>query len=80
MSSAVAGIVDADYRMDGKKQLICVSVDGEVRGYDPVVGKAAESVLSSDKAQVHNRRMLIFSHAIVEILLLSSMLFNKWIY
>uniref|UniRef100_H2YY39 BBSome complex member BBS2 n=1 Tax=Ciona savignyi TaxID=51511 RepID=H2YY39_CIOSA len=33
MTSAVAGIVDADYRLDGKNQLICCSVDGEVRGY-----------------------------------------------
>ncbi|XP_078490240.1 BBSome complex member BBS2-like [Ciona intestinalis] len=33
LTSAVAGIVDADYRLDGKNQLICCSVDGEVRGY-----------------------------------------------
>ncbi|XP_076802841.1 BBSome complex member BBS2-like [Clavelina lepadiformis] len=33
MTSAVAGMVDADYRLDGKDQLICCSVDGEVRGY-----------------------------------------------
>lgn len=29
MSSAVAGIVKGDYRMDGKEELICCSVDGE---------------------------------------------------
>lgn len=28
-SSAVAGVVEGDYRMDGHVQLICCSVDGE---------------------------------------------------
>ncbi|ELW66176.1 Bardet-Biedl syndrome 2 protein [Tupaia chinensis] len=34
-SSAVAGVVEGDYRMDGHIQLICCSVDGEIRGYLP---------------------------------------------
>ncbi|XP_003228629.2 Bardet-Biedl syndrome 2 protein [Anolis carolinensis] len=34
-ASSVAGIVEGDYRMDGNTQLICCSVDGEVRGYLP---------------------------------------------
>ncbi|ETE64406.1 Bardet-Biedl syndrome 2 protein-like protein, partial [Ophiophagus hannah] len=34
-ASSVAGIVQGDYRMDGSTQLICCSVDGEVRGYLP---------------------------------------------
>ncbi|XP_064385528.1 Bardet-Biedl syndrome 2 protein homolog isoform X2 [Halichondria panicea] len=34
-SSTVAGIVQADYRLDGKEELICCSVEGEVRGYLP---------------------------------------------
>ncbi|KAJ8398586.1 hypothetical protein AAFF_G00421140 [Aldrovandia affinis] len=34
-SSSVAGVVEADYRMDGQVQLICTSVEGEVRGYLP---------------------------------------------
>ncbi|KAJ6666204.1 hypothetical protein lerEdw1_001109 [Lerista edwardsae] len=34
-ASSVAGIVQGDYRMDGNTQLICCSVDGEVRGYLP---------------------------------------------
>ncbi|XP_053126918.1 Bardet-Biedl syndrome 2 protein isoform X2 [Hemicordylus capensis] len=34
-SSSIAGIVQGDYRMDGNTQLICCSVDGEVRGYLP---------------------------------------------
>lgn len=34
-SSAIAGVVEGDYRMDGHTQLICCSVDGEIRGYLP---------------------------------------------
>ncbi|KAJ8271906.1 hypothetical protein COCON_G00107650 [Conger conger] len=34
-SSSVAGVVEGDYRMDGQVQLICASVEGEVRGYLP---------------------------------------------
>lgn len=34
-SSSVAGLVEGDYRMDGQIQLICTSVEGEVRGYLP---------------------------------------------
>ncbi|XP_055409145.1 Bardet-Biedl syndrome 2 protein isoform X5 [Bubalus kerabau] len=34
-SSAIAGVVEGDYRMDGCQQLICCSVDGEIRGYLP---------------------------------------------
>ncbi|EPY77132.1 Bardet-Biedl syndrome 2 protein-like protein [Camelus ferus] len=34
-SSAIAGVVEGDYRMDGHVQLICCSVDGEIRGYLP---------------------------------------------
>ena len=29
LSSSVAGIVYGDYRLDGKEELICCSVDGE---------------------------------------------------
>lgn len=28
-SSSVAGVVEGDYRLDGQKQLICASVEGE---------------------------------------------------
>uniref|UniRef100_A0AAX7W6F7 Bardet-Biedl syndrome 2 protein homolog n=1 Tax=Astatotilapia calliptera TaxID=8154 RepID=A0AAX7W6F7_ASTCA len=34
-SSSVAGVVEGDYRLDGQKQLICTSTEGEVRGYLP---------------------------------------------
>jgi Bardet-Biedl syndrome 2 protein len=41
--SAVAGIVKADYRMTGKEELICCSIDGEVRGYSPSSAPPAHS-------------------------------------
>lgn len=28
-SSSVAGVVEGDYRLDGQKQLICTSIEGE---------------------------------------------------
>lgn len=34
-SAAIGGILEGDYRMDGKVELICCSVEGEVRGYLP---------------------------------------------
>nr|KAF6406153.1 Bardet-Biedl syndrome 2 [Molossus molossus] len=34
-SSAVAGVIEGDYLLDGHAQLICCSVDGEIRGYLP---------------------------------------------
>nr|XP_047128260.1 Bardet-Biedl syndrome 2 protein isoform X2 [Hydra vulgaris] len=37
LSSAIAGVLDADYRMDGKNQLIVCSMDGEVKGFVPVI-------------------------------------------
>ena len=48
-SSAVAAIVRADYRMDGKEEVICCGADGEVRGYLPAtednrIGNSAAEV------------------------------------
>ncbi|XP_059160639.1 Bardet-Biedl syndrome 2 protein homolog [Physella acuta] len=43
-SHSLAGIVQADYRMDSNsrsEQLMCVSVEGEVRGYNPAAGATA---------------------------------------
>lgn len=34
-SSAVAAIVVADYRMDGREEVICCAHSGDVRGYLP---------------------------------------------
>lgn len=32
-SSSVAGVVEGDYRLDGHKQLICTSIEGEGKLY-----------------------------------------------
>lgn len=55
MSSSVAGIVDADYRLDGRNQLICVSTDGNVKGYLPIEEKATEMLLQNAKSQVFDK-------------------------
>ncbi|XP_062997425.1 Bardet-Biedl syndrome 2 protein isoform X2 [Elgaria multicarinata webbii] len=51
-ASSVAGIVQGDYRMDGNTQLICCSVDGEVRGYLPgsqeMKGKLVDTSVDQD--------------------------------
>ncbi|XP_063169031.1 Bardet-Biedl syndrome 2 protein isoform X2 [Candoia aspera] len=51
-ASSVAGIVQGDYRMDGNTQLICCSVDGEVRGYLPgsqeMKGKLMDTSVEQD--------------------------------
>jgi Bardet-Biedl syndrome 2 protein len=39
----VAGICVADYRLDGKPQLMCVSTTGKVKGYSTFVGKDASA-------------------------------------
>lgn len=36
-SSSIAGVVEGDYRMDGKTQLICCSTDGEGKESLPCV-------------------------------------------
>ncbi|CAF0727330.1 unnamed protein product [Brachionus calyciflorus] len=36
MDHSIAGITNADYKMDGIDQLICCSTEGEVRGYKPM--------------------------------------------
>ncbi|KAM4614369.1 BBSome complex member BBS2 [Discoglossus pictus] len=50
-SSAVAGVVEGDYRMDGKTQLICCSIDGEVRGYLPSSQEAAGTLMDTSMDQ-----------------------------
>ncbi|XP_004913585.1 Bardet-Biedl syndrome 2 protein isoform X2 [Xenopus tropicalis] len=49
--SSVAGVVEGDYRMDGKTQLICCSIDGEVRGYLPTSQEAAGSLMDTSVEQ-----------------------------
>lgn len=38
LSSPVAALVTADYRMDGKEEIICCSADGEICGYFTATG------------------------------------------
>ncbi|XP_067090308.1 Bardet-Biedl syndrome 2 protein homolog [Osmerus mordax] len=50
-SSAVAGVVEGDYRMDGQIQLICTSVEGEVRGYLPASKELKGNLMDSSVEQ-----------------------------
>uniref|UniRef100_A0AAZ3RLV7 Bardet-Biedl syndrome 2 protein homolog n=1 Tax=Oncorhynchus tshawytscha TaxID=74940 RepID=A0AAZ3RLV7_ONCTS len=50
-SSSVAGVVEGDYRMDGQIQLICTSVEGEVRGYLPASKEMKGNLMDSSVEQ-----------------------------
>ncbi|XP_041745922.1 Bardet-Biedl syndrome 2 protein homolog isoform X2 [Coregonus clupeaformis] len=50
-SSSVAGVVEGDYRMDGQIQLICTSVEGEVRGYLPASKEMKGNLMDSSLEQ-----------------------------
>ncbi|XP_028665213.1 Bardet-Biedl syndrome 2 protein homolog [Erpetoichthys calabaricus] len=50
-ASSVAGIVEGDYRMDGQSQLICTSVEGEVRGYLPASKEMRGNLLDASVEQ-----------------------------
>eukprot|EP00794_Sanderia_malayensis_P016830 gene16830-18528_t len=51
LGAAIAGIVDADYRMDGKQQLVVCSMDGEVRGYLPSSAESKSVALGINAEQ-----------------------------
>ncbi|GFO26805.1 Bardet-Biedl syndrome 2 protein homolog [Plakobranchus ocellatus] len=55
LSQAVAGIVQADYRMDSSAktgdQLMFVSIDGEVRGYNPASGGPGSTLMDANVEQ-----------------------------
>uniref|UniRef100_A0A8C4PWL5 Bardet-Biedl syndrome 2 n=1 Tax=Eptatretus burgeri TaxID=7764 RepID=A0A8C4PWL5_EPTBU len=55
--ASVAGIVEGDYRMDGKLQLICCSMDGEVRGYLPRGSEPCDNLIDG-QAELENLREL----------------------
>ena len=40
LPSSISAVLHADYRLDGQEEIICCSVDGEVRGFLPVEGGA----------------------------------------
>ncbi|RXN18279.1 Bardet-Biedl syndrome 2 [Labeo rohita] len=74
-SSSVAGVVEGDYRMDGQIQLICTSVEGEVRGYLPaskeMKGNLMDASVEQDlirelSQQTIIRAVLIFAEGIFE--------------
>ncbi|KAG8510037.1 Bardet-Biedl syndrome 2 protein [Galemys pyrenaicus] len=50
-SSSIAGVVEGDYRMDGRVQLICCSVDGEVRGYLPGTAEMRGNLMDTSVEQ-----------------------------
>ncbi|XP_072403791.1 BBSome complex member BBS2 [Chiloscyllium punctatum] len=50
-TSSVAGIVEEDYRMDGQSQLICCSVEGEVRGYLPADREMRGNLMDTNAEQ-----------------------------
>uniref|UniRef100_A0A3Q3J768 BBSome complex member BBS2 n=1 Tax=Monopterus albus TaxID=43700 RepID=A0A3Q3J768_MONAL len=51
LSSSVAGVVEGDYRLDGQKQLICASIEGEVRGYLPASKDLKGNLMDSSAEQ-----------------------------
>ncbi|CAL4122242.1 unnamed protein product, partial [Meganyctiphanes norvegica] len=64
-SSTVAGIVEGDYRMDGKNQLICCSVDGEVRGYQSSTPETRYSMLDVNIEQETIRELSQRRHTLL---------------
>ncbi|CAH1270190.1 BBS2 [Branchiostoma lanceolatum] len=50
-SVSLAGIVEGDYRMDGKTELICCAVDGEVRGYLPATREMKGNLMDTNTEQ-----------------------------
>lgn len=50
-TNAVAGVVQGDYRQDGRQQLICVSVEGEVRGYNPASEEMRGNLMDTNMEQ-----------------------------
>ncbi|KAF1795309.1 Ciliary BBSome complex subunit 2, C-terminal domain [Phytophthora cactorum] len=61
LKSPVAALVTADYRMDGKEEIICCSADGEIRGYFTATGDfpapGASSTGTNDKASQEEKEV-----------------------
>ncbi|KAL7693350.1 putative bardet-Biedl syndrome 2 protein [Plasmopara halstedii] len=58
-TSPVAALVTADYRMDGKDEIICCSADGEIRGYFTATEVAR---LSKHRAALHIEMKALEAH------------------
>ncbi|XP_008410740.1 BBSome complex member BBS2 [Poecilia reticulata] len=56
-SSSVAGVVEGDYRLDGQVQLICTSIEGEVRGYLPASKDLKGNLMDSNAEQDRIREL-----------------------
>ncbi|XP_043981718.1 Bardet-Biedl syndrome 2 protein homolog [Gambusia affinis] len=56
-SSSVAGVVEGDYRLDGQVQLICTSIEGEVRGYLPASKDLKGNLMDSNVEQDRIREL-----------------------
>ncbi|XP_050687071.1 Bardet-Biedl syndrome 2 protein homolog [Eriocheir sinensis] len=63
--STVAGIVEGDYRMDGKNQLIACSVDGEVRGYKASTAETRYSMMDVNIEQETIRELSQRRHTLL---------------
>ncbi|KAI9995783.1 hypothetical protein PInf_012851 [Phytophthora infestans] len=65
LKSPVAALVTADYRMDGKDEIICCSADGEIRGYFTATGDfpapGVSSTGTNDKASQEEKELEIKS-------------------
>ena len=58
LSSAVASLQVADYRLDGKEELIACGVNGELKGYLPAEGEAIEGNLMGNDAEEEKMALL----------------------
>ncbi|PIK53965.1 putative Bardet-Biedl syndrome 2 protein-like [Apostichopus japonicus] len=57
MSSSVAGIVEGDYRSNGNTELICCSVEGEVKGFLPATQEQKGNLMDVNIEQEKVREM-----------------------
>jgi Bardet-Biedl syndrome 2 protein len=60
-SSPVSSIVSADYRMDGREEIICCALDGEVRAYLPADAEMQQASNGSGIGQMQE------DHALAEL-------------
>ncbi|XP_018496842.1 Bardet-Biedl syndrome 2 protein homolog [Galendromus occidentalis] len=62
---SIAGIVIADYVLDGTEQLIVCSVDGEVRGYSPTTAEYRQQLMDANYEQETIRELSQKKQALV---------------
>ncbi|KAB7494790.1 Bardet-Biedl syndrome 2-like protein, partial [Armadillidium nasatum] len=64
-NSVVAGIVQGDYKMDGRNQLLCCSVDGEIRGYQSSSSESRFSLMDVNIEQETVRELSQRRHNLI---------------